>query len=142
MTNIPQTISKTFNVLTGEALSGKVITSNPRRTGRTTAIALQLIGAAQYTGKAFATDHQDYPSADKDSGGALYLKEQVLLLINKLGLQGFTVTVENAEKLRIPKRNEYFSFLPECNLTGRRDVYGVLVTFSPVKVYHYDLRKG
>lgn len=140
MTKLPETISKRVNVITGEEVPlGVVDPRYPRCSGRTTAIALQLIASALASKIAVSSDHLDYESA-LTSNSADNLKHEVLGCINQLGLRGFTVSVIPLSKY-IGFRKGNVTMLSPDSLCADSRAFGVEVRFNLYQEVHYDLRK-
>lgn len=125
MTKLPETISKRFNVITGKEVPlGCMEDGYPRGSGRTTFACLKAITIAMEDGSCFLTDHQDYPTCGSHQA-ALHLCETAKLLVDKIGLQGFSFETKRVN---------------DCSHLSERS-WGCLVKFSPYKEVHYDLRK-
>lgn len=140
MTKLPETISKRINVVTGEEVPlGCVDPHYPRASGRTTAIALQLIASALARKVAVSSDHLDYETAVTHNA-ADNLKHEVLGCIEQLGLRGFTVSVIPLSKYMGFRRGDVTMLSPD-NLCADSKAYGVEVKLNLYKEVHYDLRK-
>lgn len=121
MTKLPETISKRFNVITGKEVPlGCMEDGYPRGSGRTTFACLKAITIAMEEGSCFLTDHQDYPTC-RSVEAATRLKNMAQDLVDGMGLCGFSFETRKVS----------------CSESS----WGCLVTFSPYKEVHYDLRK-
>lgn len=120
MTNLPQTIKKTVNIITGlEVVPGTVDSS--RATGRTTAIILHGISEAIWKGSCRIEDHCDYP-AYSSHNAALNMCLLAEKLVKDMGLKGISVELSSYghEKVR---------------------TYGCLIQSNVIQEVFYDLRK-
>lgn len=121
---IPTTITKRLNVYTGrECDFGTEM--DYRASGRTTARVLLAIAEAMNNGRAILKDHDDYVGAS-----SLPIARNLVVLTKhrlvQMGLHGFKVTTVTGG------RGTEFPYTKG---------HAVLVEFSPVQEFVYELRK-
>ncbi len=140
MTKLPETISKKVNVFTGCEIGSFPSQLPPDRcVGGTTAVALKLLGDAQYSGVAFGFDFINYGSALGKSG-ANNLLAMLSELVTKLGFSGFTFKVMSVEDTR-GLRGINTQVIAESVAVPSHTAFGVAVFFDPIIEVVYDLRK-
>lgn len=130
MTKLPQTIKKTVNILTGEECQPNTH-FNGRCSGRTTGVALSLLGKAMSSvhRNAFTVDHSGYSKHHADS-----LLNELSNIIGKSGLLGFKCSVKTPRQLRGIRGVTGFHCCED-------EVFGVYVEWNQSQEVIYDLRK-
>lgn len=135
MTKLPQTISKKINILTGRE-AGDCSIPPDRCKGRTTAMALVLLGEAQASGISFGFDYVGNNAFTKQM--ADHLRGTLEELVKKANLDGFTFKIMMLEDFRGYKG--YHNYV-EPERVHKDSDFGVAVFFNPIKEVIYDLRK-
>lgn len=136
MTKLPQTIKVKINIFTGQEADKPNTIPVGRCEGKTTALALMLLGRAQLHGISFGFDEVGHNPLS--NAMARNLEAKLYELTKSAGLEGFTFKVMMLEDFRGYKGSHEYAALDLCYKS--RD-YGVAVFFNPIKEVTYDLRK-